>query len=266
MSILEDEREQIKQNREYLKGFISDFLKKELTLLHAKYDKAIENDVLEPLDKDEVSQFLNSKFKKLQEDKGSYFILSIHDNRAILNASEFYASSLVKSLLDMAFPSLGKRLNMGTLPKEYILLKNEMRNSLELAYLKQRYRETKQTTVTVEVNAVEAFKPNLSVFKNIHSHKFFIYLYEDWLSEITNCRPQLSYVIKALKDNKESPARNDYAIICTKKYFAEYWNSLSHPFKIKIDKGAKVRLSNVDTSLYETEFNQRRDYFYSNQE
>ncbi len=128
----------------------------------------------------------------------------------------------------------------------------------------------------VRENQGKEFKPNLTIFKNSESHRFFDFLYNDWLKDIDNCRPQLSYIVSAMreamrasiKDEKEgikTNRLNDFAITCPSlEDFINFWNdNYSHPFRLTF-KNSKPNLSDEPGDKYQAPFNNRKMYFLNN--
>ncbi len=209
--------------------------------------------VIEDLKHDHGTHFNFLKVKGVHYSKGEFslieneFLELIEENRLNLETLDF---GIFQNENDEGKPFAYK---------SYIQVLSILTHCLEL----QIYREVKQQLEKPQPFA-ENFTPNLTVFKNLESHKFFDFLYNDWLKKIENCRPQLSYIVSAMRKEERSKTVNNLRIICPLKDFAEFWNtSYSHTFKLTFEK-SKLNLQDEPSNKHEALFDAHKEYFENN--
>ncbi len=235
---LQETKEAIKNNSLYKYGDLEEKLR-----------------VIEDLKNDHATHFNFLNVKGVQYNNGGIEILEPEFKELIL---------LHKVNLVTRDNGLFENENDKTKPfayKGYIQVISILTHCLKLQILMEAKREL-ENPQPLQLN----FIPNLTVFKNPESHRFFDYLYNAWLKEIKECRPELSYIVRAMIEPKKGNVINDFAITCPSlKDFAEFWNKTysSHPFKLKFEN-SKINLSDYGAKKYEAPFDNHKKYFRDN--
>lgn len=262
MSIINDQIALRQKNIDFIKQEINTLFKDAYNKLLTEYSLKIKQNVFDKDNTNEVREYLKREFEILKNEKCHFTnsSLSYIKNINIENNNFVYClETIINSSLQVIseiYPTLEEN-NKDGISRNYSFFIRSVKNTCRKVFIKHLL----ESSIRIKTPETDIFKPNLDVFKDTVSHKFFNYLYSDWLADIpkSKCRPRLTLILSKLL--KSSNCRIHSFEIVSKIRFAEYWNSLNHEYKIKIDNKSKVDLASVTSTLYETKFDGLKEHF-----
>ena len=263
MSLETDQAELRAKNREYLEKTISEFFASAFGTLEAEYKAKVKAEVFDSSDKTELNLFYKKAFSEVEP--GPVFEkASIENENFVFDWEEIKATSTFENLVYTIYPILEEGLKIGR-PNEFTRLLNRLNRTTRREYLKHINSRITEKETSTESAEVSSFIPDLTVFKNPESHRFFNYLYENWLKKKPDCRPQLSFILSTMDGNRSKfCGAKDYGIVCKKTEFREFWNALPHPYKIGLKKNGAIDLSTDPAAVHKDQYSAIKEAFDNN--
>ena len=200
MDLERDQKELRRKNIQFLRSITEKFYEGAFSNFAKEYDKRIQQNVMDPGNKIQLQDFLETEFQKTREEDYFHFEgVKIENNKFVCSFEPILQYAINNQLINRIYPTLESHIGNGFFPREYIFLQRSIKNTARLLYLKHLsshfVKEIKMMPPKKNLNLSKAYSHSL--FKFQETEDFFDFLFNNWIKEIDIPFIQLSYIFRS---------------------------------------------------------------------